>query len=288
MTTNRTAGRHRAPGRHNPLHELRLIAKESAQPVMKGAATVAAAGGIIATVAGPASAETVSHPNTGVEQAAASLPSAVGPKAAPVEASNALSAIGYAAPKAKAKPEVIEDLVVKEQRAEAAKAKAAAQAKAEAQAAARAKAQQASRSTARTSLTGSTYSAKVATNAPSASSGIRSSHNWATAGQCTWGALNKWYQSEGYYPGGWTGNALVWASGAARAGYTVSSVPRVRSILVLQPGTYNSSSAGHVAWVTAVNGNQVTVIEMNAMAGPYNYNTRTLTNVGGMQYIYAP
>ena len=44
---------------------------------------------------------------------------------------------------------------------------------------------------------------------------MRASSNWATAGQCTWGALNKWYQSEGYYPGGWTGNAMAWASGAA-------------------------------------------------------------------------
>jgi surface antigen len=262
---------------------------------MKGAATVAAAGGIIATVAGPASAETVSRPHTGaVEQAA--LPSTIGPKSAPVEATNALAAIGYAAPKAPAKPQVIEDLVVKEQRAEAAaKAQAAAQAKAAAEAKAAAQARAAaSRSTTRTSLTASTYSAKVGTNAslgstsaPAASSGVRSSHNWATAGQCTWGALNKWYQSEGYYPGGWTGNALVWASGAASAGYTVSSVPRVRSIVVLQPGVYGSSSAGHVAWVTAVNGDQVTIVEMNALAGPYNYNTRTLTNVGSMKYIYA-
>ena len=37
-----------------------------------------------------------------------------------------------------------------------------------------------------------------------------------------------------------------------------------------------------------VNGNQVTFVEMNAMAGPYNYNTRTVTNRGGIQYVYAP
>ena len=123
---------------------------------------------------------------------------------------------------------------------------------------------------------------------PSASSGMRASSNWATEGQCTWGALNKWYQSEGYYPGGWTGNAMAWASGAASAGYTVTGTPRTRSILVMQPGVHGSSSVGHVAWVTAVNGNEVTIIEMNALAGAYNYNTRTLTDGPGMKYIYAP
>ena len=117
---------------------------------------------------------------------------------------------------------------------------------------------------------------------------MRASSNWATDGQCTWGALNKWYQSEGYYPGGWTGNAMEWAWGAANAGYTVSGTPRTRSILVMQPGVHGSSSVGHVAWVTAVNGNEVTIIEMNALAGPYNYNTRTLTDISGMKYIYAP
>ncbi|MDN5794796.1 MAG: CHAP domain-containing protein [Intrasporangium sp.] len=262
---------------------------------MKSAATLAAAGGLIAAVAGPAAAETVSSATSGtVAQAVSVAPSAVGPDSGVTESANALAAIGYAAPKAKkptTKPIVIEDLVVKDRRAKAAKAKAAAEAKAAAQArAARAaQAERASRSTTRSNRSGSTYSAKAGSNnAPAASSGIRSSRNWATPGQCTWGALNKWYQSEGYYPSGWTGNASGWAYGAASAGYTVSSVPRVRSIVVMQPGVHGSSSAGHVGWVTAVNGNRVTIVEMNALAGAYNYNTRTLTNVGGMRYIYAP
>ena len=97
-----------------------------------------------------------------------------------------------------------------------------------------------------------------------------------------------WYKSEGYYPGGWTGNAMVWDTGAAAAGYTVSGTPRTRSIVVMEPGVNGSSSVGHVAWVTGVSGNQVTIIEMNALAGPYNYNTRTVTDGPGMKYIYAP
>lgn len=292
MNIENTRGRHRAPGRHNPLIELKLLARESAQPAMKAGAVVAAAGGLVATFANPASADTLSPASGNVAAAAsadAAAPAAVGPStaAAPV-ASSALSKIGFA-PEAqqavaqrvsKPKPEVIEDLQVQAQRAAA--VKAAADRKA---AAARA-----SRDLTRRTLTSSTSSAKANVNAsvPGASSGMRASSNWATAGQCTWGALNQWYQSEGYYPGGWTGNAMTWASGARSAGYTVGSAPRTRSIIVMQPGVAGSSSVGHVGWVTAVNGSQVTIIEMNATAGPYNYDTRTVTLSGGMSFIYAP
>jgi len=181
------------------------------------------------------------------------------------------------------------------ERAAAQKARKDAAAKKAAAEKARKAAQRASRTSTRTSTTKSTYKPKTTLNTTTAkkttaraTTGKRSSHNWATPGQCTWGALNKWYQSEGYYPGGWTGNAMAWAWGAANAGYTVSSTPRTRSIVVMQPGVHGSSSVGHVAWVTRVSGNKVTIIEMNALAGPYNYNTRTVTHQSGMKYIYAP
>jgi surface antigen len=259
---------------------------------MKTVVTVAAAGGLIATVAAPANAETANGTTAAVESGVTAQPApaaAAGPATTVADAGNALASIGYkaAAPK-KAKPAVIEDVVVKTERAEAEAKQKKAEAEAKAAAARRAEQASASRSKTRATLTAPTYAAKSATNAPSGTQGARSSHNWATAGQCTWGALDKWYQSEGYYPGGWTGNASGWAYGAANAGYTVSSTPRARSIVVMQPGVHGSSSAGHVGWVTAVNGNQVTIVEMNAMAGAYNYNTRTLTNTGGMKYIYAP
>lgn len=295
MNTEIIRGRHRAPGRHNPLNELKLLARESAQPAMKAGAVVAATGGLVATFANPASADTLSPSSGDVAAAAgvdAAAPAAVGPAtAAAPAASTALSKIGYAPAVqqavakrvAKPKPQVIEDVQVKTERAAA---KAAAEAAAERKAAA----QRASRDLTRSTLTNSTSSTKSSSNGsvPSASSGMRASSNWATDGQCTWGALNKWYQSEGYYPGGWTGNAMVWDTGAANAGYTVSGTPRTRSILVMEPGVHGSSSVGHVAWVTAVNGNEVTIVEMNALAGAYNYNTRTLTDGPGMRYIYAP
>lgn len=258
---------------------------------MKAGAVVAATGGLVATFANPASADTLSPASGNVAAAGAesAAPAAVGPAtAAAPAASTALSKIGYAPAVQQAvaqrvaqpKPQVIEDVQVIAQRAAAKKAAADRKAAAE----------RASRDLTRRTLTASTSSVKVSVNGsvPSASSGMRASSNWATPGQCTWGALNKWYQSEGYYPGGWTGNAMAWASGAASAGYTVTGTPRTRSILVMQPGVQGSSSVGHVAWVTAVNGNQVTIIEMNAMAGAYNYNTRTVTDGPGMKYIYAP
>ncbi|OFE16223.1 CHAP domain-containing protein [Humibacillus sp. DSM 29435] len=316
MTNPNVRGRHRAPGRHHPLTELKAIARESAQPAMKGAAVVAAAGGLVATFATPAGADTLTAADTNVAVAAVAAPAApavVGPATATPDTATDLASFGFAAPtaaKAKAaKPQVIEDVVVKAQRAEAARviaAKAASDARAKSAAraadrtrtAAKAAAsqresssQRSSRSTTRRTLTSSTSATKSSSNSytPQASSGSRSGRNWATPGQCTWGALAQWYASEGYYPSGWTGNALVWGSGAARSGYTVSSTPRARSILVMQPGVHGSSSyAGHVAWVTSVSGSSVTIIEMNALAGAYRYNTRTLTSMGGMRYIYAP
>jgi len=291
-----TRGRHRAPGRHNPLSELKLLARESAQPALKAGALVAATGGLVAGFAHPASASSLNP--AAAKAAGANAPAAVGPAtAAAPTASTALSKIGFAPAAQQAaaqrvaqpKPQVIEDVQVKAQRA-AAKAAAAKAAADKAAAERQAAAQRASRDLTRRTLTSSTSTAKSSSNTstPSASSGMRSSSNWATAGQCTWGALNKWYQSEGYYPGGWTGNAMAWASGARSAGYTVSSTPRTRSIIVMQPGVAGSSSVGHVGWVTAVNGSKVTIIEMNATAGPYNYDTRTVTLSGGMSFIYAP
>ena len=297
MINDTTRGRHRAPGRHNPLSELKLLARESAQPALKAGALVAATGGLVAGFANPASANTLSP--AGANAAAVNAadpqaaPAAVGPATATLPAtSTALSKIGYA-PNAQTattqqaaptKPQVIQDVELQEQQAaaKAAAAKAAADRKAAAQ--------QASRDLTRRTLTNSTSTTKSTSNgyAPGGSAGMRSSHNWATAGQCTWGALAQWYQSEGYYPGGWTGNAMTWASGARSAGYTVGSTPRTRSIIVMQPGVAGSSSVGHVGWVTAVNGSQVTIIEMNATAGPYNYDTRTVTLSGGMSFIYAP
>lgn len=132
-------GRHRAPGRFNPLSELKLIAKETAQPAAKGAAIVAASGGLVATFAAPANAQGSAVAAAGTPTVA---PAVVGPKASGVNSASALSDIGFTTKSsvaAAAAPQVIEDVVLEQAKAE----KAAAQ---------RLAAQRASRSTTRVPL----------------------------------------------------------------------------------------------------------------------------------------
>ena len=56
--TSHAAGRHRAPGRFNPVAELTGIVAKSAQPAVKTSAIIAASGGLVASFALPASAAT--------------------------------------------------------------------------------------------------------------------------------------------------------------------------------------------------------------------------------------
>ncbi len=56
------AGRHRAPGRHNPLAEISTIVSEAASPAVKGTAVLAASGGLVAALAVPAAADTPAAP----------------------------------------------------------------------------------------------------------------------------------------------------------------------------------------------------------------------------------
>ena len=109
--TSHAAGRHRAPGRFNPLAELSGIVAKSAQPAVKTSAIVAASGGLVASFALPASAATVEH--TGDKGAAVSAPVAVrAPQAAAPQAGQAFGLIGFKAtpkpaPKPKPKPEPV-------------------------------------------------------------------------------------------------------------------------------------------------------------------------------------
>ncbi len=129
MTLN-VAGRHRVPGRYNPLTELKLIAKESAQPAVKGAAIVAASGGLVATFAQPAAA--TDGQAQAAQAAASSAAAVVGPQVATLKASSALNAIGFAEQAATAKapavkPIVIKDVVLEKDRADKARAERAAE-----------------------------------------------------------------------------------------------------------------------------------------------------------------
>jgi surface antigen len=57
------------------------------------------------------------------------------------------------------------------------------------------------------------------------------------------------------------GDAETWDDAARRTGVKVDKTPKPGSI-----AQYNGGKAGHVAWVAAVNGNDVTIEE-------YNWNT---------------
>lgn len=116
-------------------------------------------------------------------------------------------------------------------------------------------------------------------------------------GYCTWGAQEQIHAHTGYYVKALTGNAENWADQAQAAGWTVVTEAQPRSIAV-----YSSSlvgGVGHVAWVDAVNGGDLTITEMNfgsgaTLANGYRttgfreFDTRTVKGVPGMSYILIP
>ena len=108
--TSHASGRHRAPGRFNPVAELTGIVTESAQPAVKVSAIIAASGGLVASFALPASAATVEH--VADKGAASAAPVAVrAPEAAAPQAGEAFGLIGFKAtprPAPKPKPVVRE------------------------------------------------------------------------------------------------------------------------------------------------------------------------------------
>ena len=81
------------------------------------------------------------------------------------------------------------------------------------------------------------------------------------------------------------GNARNWYDNAKKAGYQVGSKPKIKSIAVFDDGVY-----GHVAYVTSVDGNNITVneagvvlVDLNGNYSAYNgdgiYKGRTINNL---------
>ncbi len=93
-------------------------------------------------------------------------------------------------------------------------------------------------------------------------------------GYCTW-----YVATRRAIPSGW-GNANQWYSSAQMSGYSVGLVPRVGAIAWTGAGYY-----GHVAYVEAVNGSNVTVSEMNWNGGWDRVDFRT-TSASSFRYIY--
>ncbi|PPF09951.1 hypothetical protein C5B98_13825 [Rathayibacter sp. AY1A5] len=122
--------------------------------------------------------------------------------------------------------------------------------------------------------------------------GVTEGANSGAAGQCTWGAKEKFFEATGLRPAIY-GNALDWDTSAAANGWTTVLDAQARSIVVFEPGVQGADPTyGHVAWVDSVekraDGLYINITEMNGAAGPGVYNTRTVQDVVGMSYILAP
>lgn len=74
---------------------------------------------------------------------------------------------------------------------------------------------------------------------------------------CTWYAWQQTYERLGIALPAW-GNAIDWYNNAARAGYSVGATAKANSIAVWKESGHNY---GHVAFVTAVNGSNMTINE---------------------------
>lgn len=78
--------------------------------------------------------------------------------------------------------------------------------------------------------------------------------------RCTWYAWQQAYDNAGVVLPGW-GNAQTWYASARKAGYSVGLTPKANSIAV-----YSSSDGyGHVAYVTNVEGKNITINEGGAL-----------------------
>ena len=88
-----------------------------------------------------------------------------------------------------------------------------------------------------------------------------------------------WFVAQKRAVGNW-GNARDWLANARRDGFATGSVPRVGAIAWTSRG-----ALGHVAYVIAVNGSQITVQDMNyAGLGVMTTRTTTASEWGGFIY----
>ncbi|MCR4702173.1 MAG: RICIN domain-containing protein [Saccharofermentans sp.] len=91
---------------------------------------------------------------------------------------------------------------------------------------------------------------------PQSSKPVSAASNPYSGGEtnCTYVAWRECYNATGHALPGW-GDAGTWFNSAKNAGYSTGSTPKANSIVVW------SGSPGHVAWVSAVNGNSIYIKE---------------------------
>jgi LysM repeat protein len=115
---------------------------------------------------------------------------------------------------------------------------------------------------------------KSALNGVKRASTITTSGNTYTTGYCTWYVKNL----RPDLPNG-LGNANTWYSRANALGLAVGSTPQVGAV-----GTTTRGSDGHVVYVEAVNGQTITISEMNYQG--WNIASSRTANANEFVYIY--
>ncbi|MEE3064644.1 MAG: CHAP domain-containing protein [Actinomycetota bacterium] len=147
---------------------------------------------------------------------------------------------------------------------------------------------------------GASMAPAPASGDPAASVGRTIDHNPFSGdyeGYCTWGAQEQIHAHTGYYIKALTGNAEEWANQARVAGWTVGNDAQPHSIVVFSSALVGG--VGHVAWVDAVDGNHLTITEMNMgygatatngfrTTGFHQFDTRSVAQAPGMSYILIP
>lgn len=102
-------------------------------------------------------------------------------------------------------------------------------------------------------------------------------------GQCTWFAYMRRAAIGRPIPNAAHGNAVSWAASFSARGYAVNKTPAVGAIF------QNGGGYGHVGVVESLNADgSITVSEMNASAGTYGVNLRTIpaSAIGNFNYIH--
>jgi peptidoglycan DL-endopeptidase CwlO len=108
-----TSGRHRAPGRFNPVSELSGIVAKSAEPAVKTTAVIAASGGLVASFALPASAAPAIQASANKAAPTAAPLAVQAPEASGPQATDSFGLIGFqATAKPKPQPKPVAPVVV--------------------------------------------------------------------------------------------------------------------------------------------------------------------------------
>lgn len=108
------------------------------------------------------------------------------------------------------------------------------------------------------SKTAATLASKTATNKAAAAKSAFARPAGSVLNAYPYGYCTYYVATRRAVPGSW-GNAGQWLTSAQRAGYPTGSTPVPGAIVVTRESIW-----GHVAYVESVNGNRITISEMNA------------------------